>query len=90
MNKVRKPIGIMNQSELRSALVRAIILEYQNAKTPGKMSWGWDAPPSMYVARRNRIRLAKLYSMKYEPVNEMLFERKLPNGSEWPGIRALL
>ncbi len=80
---------MMDQGELRSALVRAIVLEYQNAKTPGKMTWDWDAPPSMYVARRNRIRLAKLYSKKYQPVSEMLFERKLPSGSEWPGIRAL-
>lgn len=90
MNRARKPIGVMNQHELKSALTRAIVLEYQNAKTPGVMSWGWDRPPSMYLARLNRIRLAKRYSQKHEPVSDLLFNRKLPSGEDWPGTKALL
>lgn len=90
MTRVKKPIGIMTRKELKSALTRAIILEYQNAKTPGVMSWGWDKPPSMYAARVNRIRLAKLYSQKYAPVSNLLFKRKLPSGEDWPGTKELL
>ena len=85
-----KPVGIMSGRELRNALTRAIILEYQNAKTPGAMSWGWDKPTSMYVARQNRMRLAKRYSQKYRAVSKLLFERKLPSGKDWPGTRDLL
>jgi len=80
----------MNRTELKSALTRAIILEYQNAKTPGMMSWGWDRPPSMFVARQNRVRIAKRYSLKYGAVSDLLFERKLPSGEDWPGVRVLL
>ena len=90
MNQARKPIGIMTQRELKSALTRAIILEHQNAKTPGVMSWGWDKPPPMYVARVNRKRLAKLYSQKYAPVSDLLFKRNLPSGKDWPGTKELL
>ena len=86
----KKPIGIMGRNDLRSALIRSIVLEYQNAKTPGKMSWGWDRPPSMYAARRKRIELAKRYSRLHGPVNELLFARKLPEGESWPGIKGLL
>ena len=85
-----KPLGIMSKKELKSALVRSIILEYQNAKTPGVMSWGFDAPPSMFVARNNRIRLAKLYSQKYEPVSKILFQNKLPSGCAWKGTTVLV
>ena len=90
MNRAKKPFGIMTQQELKSALTRAIILEYQNAKTPGNMSWGWDRPPSLYVARVNRIRLAKRYSKKHVPVSDILFKRKLPSGKDWPGTKGLL
>lgn len=90
MKNVRKPIGSQNQGEMRSSLVRAIILEYQNAKTPGNMRWGWDRPSSMYLARQNRLRLAKRYTHKYAPVSDLLFERKLPAGEEWPGTKGLL
>ncbi len=85
-----KPLGIMSKKELKSALVRSIIIEYQNAKTPGSMPWGHDAPPSMFVARNNRIRLAKLYSQKYEPVSNILFQNKLPSGIAWKGTKVLV
>jgi len=80
----------MSKKELKSALVRSIVLEYQNDKTPGSMSWGHDAPPSMFVARKNRIRLAKLYSQKYEPVSKLLFQNKLPTATEWKGTHVLV
>ena len=85
-----KPLGIMSQSELKHALIRSIILEYQNAKIPGAMSWGNDAPPSMFVARKNRIRLAKIYSQRYEPVSKLLFQYKLPTNSDWQGTGVLV
>ena len=90
LRKPRKPVLMMTQLELKSALTRAIILEFQNAKNPRKMLWGWDRPPSMYVARENRIRLAKRYSKLYGPVSTKLFDRKLPSGSEWTGVKGLL
>ncbi len=37
----------------------------------------------MYVARENRIQLAKRYSKPYGPVSKKLLERKLPSGNEW-------
>jgi len=80
----------MSNKELKNALVRSIVLEYQNAKTLGAMSWGHDAPPSMFVARKNRIRLAKFYSRKYTPVSNILFQRNLPSGGEWKGTRTLV
>ena len=80
----------MSKKELKSALIRSIILEYQNAKTFGSMSWGIDAPPSMFVARRNRIRLSRLYSQKYEPVSNILFQNKLPTGKDWKGTKILV
>ncbi len=85
-----KPLGIMSKSELKSALVRSIVIEHHNAKTPGVMSWGHDAPPSMYVARKNRIRLAIIYSQKYEPVSKLLLQHKLPSGSNWQGTSVLV
>jgi len=88
--KPRKPIFMMTRLELKSALTRAIILEFQNAKNPGGMLWGWDRPPSMYVARENRIRLAKRYSNLYGPVSGELFDRKLPSGNERTGVKNLL
>jgi hypothetical protein len=93
MKKIRKPrklVFMMNRLELKSALTRAIILEFQNSKNPGQMLWGWDRPPSLYVARENRIRLAKRYSKLYGPVSLKLFERKLPSGNEWTGVKDLL
>ena len=80
----------MSQPELKSALVRSIIIEYHNAKTPGFMSWGHDVPPSMFVARKNRLRLAALYSRKYEPVSRLLFQNKLPSGNNWQGTSVLV
>ena len=85
-----KPLGIMSKQELKSALVRSIILEYQNAKTFGAMSWGHDVPPSMFVARKNRIRLAKCYSQKHDPVSSLLFQRTLPTGHAWQGTGVLI
>ena len=85
-----KPLGIMSKSELKQVLIRSIILEYQNAKIPGGIGWGKDAPPSMFVARKNRIRLAKQYSKKYEPVSKLLFQNKLPSGASWKGTRVLI
>jgi hypothetical protein len=85
-----KPLGIMSQKELKSALIRSIIIEHHNSKLLGSMGWGYDAPPSMYVARNNRIRLAKKYSQKYQPVSKLLFQRKLPNGKEWQGTKVLV
>ena len=82
--KTRKLPGLMSKEDLRSALVRSIILEYQNAKAPG-MLWGYDAPQSMYVARRNRKVLAITYSRKYDPVSRLLFQRKIPSGNQWKG-----
>lgn len=49
----------MTKAELKSILVRSIVLDFQNSKHPNDMSWGHDAPCSIYVARQNRIRLAK-------------------------------
>ncbi len=85
-----KPYRLMSKEELKSALVRSIVLEFQNAKHFGTMCWGHDAPVSMYVARKNRIRLAELYSRKYEPVSKILFQRKLPSGNEWKGTKVLV
>ena len=80
----------MSKSDLKRALIRSIILEYQNAKIPGSMAWGHDAPPSMFVARKNRLRLAILYSKKYEPVSNLLFKNKLPSGTSWQGTSVLV
>lgn len=85
-----KPLGIMNKDELKRALVRAIVLEYQNAKSFGAMNWGHDAPSSMFVARNNRLRLAKMYARKYEPISNLLLKRKLPSGKEWKGTKVLV
>jgi len=85
-----KPLGIMSKQELKSTLLRSIILEYQNAKTCSSMSWGLDAPPSMFAARRNRIRLARYYSQKYEPVSNLLFQRALPTCHAWQGTGVLI
>ena len=80
----------MNKEELKRALVRSIVLEYQNSKSLGAMNWGHDAPPSMFVARKNRLRLAKIYANKYEPVSKLMFDRKLPSGKSWKGIKVLV
>lgn len=88
--KAMRPLGIMSKKELKSALVRSIILEYQNEKLFGLMGWGHDAPPSMFVARNNRLRLAKRYAIKYDPVSKLLFQRKLPSGKEWKGTKVLV
>ncbi len=85
-----KPLGIMTKDELKSALVRSIVLEYQNTKLLGSMNWGYDAPPSMFVARKNRLRLATKYARKYEPVSKMLFDRKIPSGKAWLGTKVLV
>ena len=79
-----KLFRIMSKDKLKSALMRSIILEYQNDKVLGAMSWGHDAPKSMYIARKNRMRLAELYSRKYEPVSKLLFQKKLPTLSVRP------
>ena len=90
MKNIQKPTSIMSKNELRSALTRAILIEYQNAKTPGRMTWGWDRPPSLFVAKLNRIRLATLYDRKYQKVNKRLFKKNLPSGKDWRGVKNLL
>ncbi len=88
--KQMKPFRLMSKAELKNALVRSIVLEYQNERVSGAMSWGHDAPKSMFIARKNRIRLAELYSRKYEPVSKLLFQKKLPSGNEWKGTKVLV
>ena len=85
-----KPLRMMTKKELKSALVRSIVLEYQNEKIKRTMAWGYDAPASMFAARRNRVRLAEYYSKKYDPVSNLLFQRKLPSGRAWQGTRVLV
>jgi hypothetical protein len=86
---MRSP-GVMLQEELRNALRRAVVLEYHNGKSPIFPAWGWEKPPSMYVLRQRRMRLARLYSRRYQPVAAALFRRHLPRGREWPGLRLLI
>lgn len=86
----RGPTARMTKEEVRSALLRAIVLEYQNGKSKPFPSWGRERPPSMYVLRRRRLLLAKTYATRYEPVSDLLFQRQLPRGKEWPGTRLLL
>lgn len=75
----------MSKRELRSALVRAVVLEHQNAKVTPFPRWGWERPTSMYVLRTRRLRVAKVYASRVEPVVSALFERQLPRGKRWPG-----
>jgi hypothetical protein len=44
----------------------------------------------MYVLRQRRIRLAREYAVRYEPVSEALFQRQLPRGDKWPGVSKLV
>ena len=80
----------MSKAELRSALIRAIVLEYQNGKQRPFPSWGWEKPKSMFVLRRKRFRLASEYAIRHEPVSSLLFARRLPYGKDWPGTGQLV
>jgi hypothetical protein len=86
----RGPTARMTKAEMRSALLRAIVIEYQNGKAKPFPCWGWERPTSMYVLRRRRLLLAKTYAITYEPVSDLLFQRQLPRGKKWPGTRLLL
>jgi hypothetical protein len=95
MNKVRKrrigrPPELMSQEEMRSTLVRTIILEYNNAKLKPFPRWGWEKPESLLVLRRKRLRLAQHFAGKYAAVSPLLLARRLPVGKDWPGTGALV
>jgi hypothetical protein len=85
----RGPVALMSKMQMRSALTRAIVLEYQNGKVKPFPRWGWEQPTSMYGLRTRRLLLARAYATRYEAVSALLFERRLPQG-EWPGTRLLL
>ena len=85
-----KPLEMMSRQELRSTLVRAIVLEYQNARVKPFPRWGWEKPTSLFVLRRRRIRLAQLFTARYAAVSSSLFARKLPAGKDWPGASNLV
>ena len=86
-----RPSTFMTKDEFRSALRRAIILEYQNGKSKPYPRWGRERPPSMYVLRVRRLRLCYSFVERYpEPISSLLFARNLPQGKSWPGTRLLL
>src|SRR5882724_9437973 len=80
----------LSKTELRHALIRAIVLEFQNAKRRPFPRWGWERPTSLYVLRARRRRLALAYASRFEPVSSLLFARNLPRGKNWPGTRLLV
>jgi hypothetical protein len=82
--------AVMSQEQLRNALIRAVVLEYQNGKTRTFPGWGWEQPPSMYVLRQKRLNLARQYAHRYQPVAAALLGRRLPRGRQWPGTRDLI
>ncbi len=82
--------AVMSQEQLRNALIRAVVLEYQNGKSKSFPRWGWEKPPSMYVLRRQRLNRARQYSHRYQPLGAALFCRRLPQGGLWPGTSALI
>jgi hypothetical protein len=87
MKKVRKrrlgrPLGLMSQEEMRSTLVRTIILEYNNAKLKPFPRWGWEKPKSLFVLRRKRLRLARHFAGTHAAVSALLLARRLPVGKD--------
>lgn len=86
----RGPVALMNQKQMRSALVRAIVLEYHNGEAKPFPRWGWERPTSIYVLRARRLHLASTYAAKHEAVSSLLFKHQLPKGKNWPGTRLLL
>src|SRR5215471_16127195 len=79
----------MSKDQMRSALIRAIVLEYENGKVRRFPRWGWERPPSMLVLRRQRYRVAAAYAERFGPVSSLLFQRRLPY-KEWPGTSRLV
>lgn len=95
MKKFRKrrlgrPLTLMSHEEMRSKLLRAIILEYQNAKVKPFPRWGWEKPKSLFVLRRKRLRLAQHFAGKHAAVSALLLGRRLPGSKDWPGTSALV
>ena len=80
----------MSLDQLRSTLIRAIVLEYQNARVKPFPCWGWERPRSMFVLRRTRRRAAAAYLERFGAVSALLFERRLPTGDAWPGTKGLV
>jgi hypothetical protein len=87
---LRQPLRLMSLEQLRSALIRAIVLEYQNGRVKAFPRWGWEKPTSMLVLRRARQRAAAAYLERFGAVSSLLFERRLPMGKEWPGTTRLV
>lgn len=83
-------LALMSQEEMRSTLIRAIVLEYNNAKTKPFPHWGWENPVSLFVLRRRRLRLAQHFAGKYAAVSPLLLARRLPVGKHWPGTKVLV
>jgi hypothetical protein len=80
----------MSLEQLRIALIRAIVLEYQNGRVKPFPHWGWERPTSMYVLRCARRRLATAYLERFGAVSSLLFARRLPSGANWPGTSRLV
>lgn len=80
----------MSRAERLSVLLRAVVLAYQNGKNKVFARRGWEKPKSMYVLRRQQIRLATTYAIPYEPFRSRLFLRNLPCEKNWPGARQLI
>ncbi|MDR7151660.1 hypothetical protein J2W49_003636 [Hydrogenophaga palleronii] len=88
--RLRRPLALMSQEEMRSALVRAIVLEYNNARLKPSPRWGWERPTSLFALRRRRLRLALHFAGKYAAVSPLLLARRLPAGNDWPGTKELV
>ena len=86
----RRPLQLLSQDEKRSALVRAIVLEHNNAKLKPFPRWGWEKPTSLFVLRRRRLRLALHYVGRHAAVSTLLLARRLPAGKAWPGTQDLV
>ena len=80
----------MSLEQLRSALVRSIVLQYENGRRKPFARWGWEKPPSMFVLRRARLRVAAAYLERFGAVSSLLFERRLPMEGDWPGTSRLV
>ena len=85
-----KSRAVMGESELRRALVRAVVLELRNGCVTPFPRWGWERPRSLYALRSRRAALAKEYSTRYRSLNPVVFERRLPCQGTIGGVYALI
>jgi len=80
----------MGESELRRALVRAVVLELRNGCVTPFPRWGWERPPSLYALRSRRLALANEYSARYRLLNPAVFGRRLPCQAKVGGVYAFI